>query len=133
MRPAEATHATTRACCARRRPQSSLTADVNKLKQSMEFQLASLADGLASTKSNVDAKSDDLREVEQKLAQQEEEKEEVKEKVADVEAIKREIKSEVLAASTSHRSSFYLLFLMLVALAGVGYNRYRKIMKSHYL
>lgn len=93
----------------------------------------SRADGLASTKSNVDAKSDDLREVEQKLAQQEEEKEEVKEKVADVEAIKREIKSEVLAASTSHRSSFYFLFLMLVALAGVGYNRYRKIMKSHYL
>jgi len=39
----------------------------------------------------------------------------------------------VLAASTSHRSSFYFLFLMLVALAGVGYNRYRKIMKSHYL
>ena len=28
---------------------------------------ASLTDGLASTKSNVDAKSDDLREVEQKL------------------------------------------------------------------
>eukprot|EP00965_Chrysotila_dentata_P186253 6149644-Pleurochrysis_carterae.AAC.2 len=26
---------------------------------------------------------------------------------------------------------FIILFLMLVALAGVGYNRYRKIMKSH--
>jgi len=94
---------------------------------------ASLTDGLASTKSNVDDKSADLREVEQKLAQQEEDKDEVKEKTADVEAIKEEIKKEVLAAATSHRSSFYFLFLMVLALAGVGYNRYRKIMKSHYL
>ena len=71
--------------------------------------------------------------MEQKLAQQEEDKDEVKEKTADVEAIKEEIKKEVLAAATSHRSSFYFLFLMVLALAGVGYNRYRKIMKSHYL
>ena len=94
---------------------------------------ASLTDGLASTKSNVDDKSEAIKEVEQKLAQQDEDKEEVKEKAADVEAIKEEIKKEVLAASTSHRSSFYFLFLMVLALAGVGYNRYRKIMKSHYL
>ena len=110
----------------------SLTSDVNKLKQSMEFQLASLTDGLASTKSNVDDKSDDLRAVEQKIAQQEEDKEEGKEAPVNVEAIKEEIKKEVLAAGSSG-SSFYFLFLLILALAGVGYNRYRKIMKSHYL
>jgi mannose-binding lectin 2 len=134
LRPAEATQRDySRVLRAQASAIKSLTSDVNKLKQSMEFQLASLTDGLASTKSNVDDKSEAIKEVEQKLAQQDEDKEEVKEKAADVEAIKEEIKKEVLAASTSHRSSFYFLFLMVLALAGVGYNRYRKIMKSHYL
>ena len=31
------------------------------------------------------------------------------------------------------RMPFFLLFAMLIALAGVGYNRYRKITKSHFL
>ena len=133
MRPAEATQRDySRVLRAQAAAIKSLTSDVNKLKQSMEFQLASLTDGLASTKSNVDDKSDDLRAVEQKIAQQEEDKEEGKEAPVNVEAIKEEIKKEVLAAGSSG-SSFYFLFLLILALAGVGYNRYRKIMKSHYL
>ena len=133
MRPAEATQRDySRVLRAQAAAIKSLTSDVNKLKQSMEFQLASLTDGLASTKSNVDDKSDDLRAEEQKIAQQEEDKEEGKEAPVNVEAIKEEIKKEVLAAGSSG-SSFYFLFLLILALAGVGYNRYRKIMKSHYL
>jgi mannose-binding lectin 2 len=134
LRPAEATQRDySRVLRAQAAAIKGLTSDVNKLKQSMEFQLASLTDGLMVTKSNVDDKSADLREVEQKLAKQDEEKDEAKENTAQVEAIKEEIKKEVLAAGSSHRSPFFFLFLLILALAGVGYNRYRKIMKSHYL
>ena len=36
-------------------------------------------------------------------------------------------------AASAHKGRFWFLFLLFIALAGVGYNRYRKIMKSHLL
>ena len=69
LRPAEATQRDySRVLRAQAAAIKGLTSDVNKLKQSMEFQLASLTDGLMVTKSNVDDKSADLREVQHEAA-----------------------------------------------------------------
>ena len=46
-----------------------------------------------------------------------------------------ELKKEVAenAGGGGWRMPFFLLFAMLIGLAGIGYNRYRKITKSHFL
>jgi len=134
LRPAEATQRDyTRVLRAQAAEIKALTGDVDKLKQALEFQMASVSTGISVTKQNLDDKAEAVRDVEQKLAKQEEDKVEIKEQAANIDTMKEEIKKEVAAASSSWRSPFFLLLLLLVALAGVGYNRYRKIMKSHYL
>ena len=45
--------------------------------------------------------------------------------------LRAEIRAEVEVAASAHKGRFWFLFLLFIALAGVGYNRYRKIMKSH--
>jgi len=134
LRPAEATQRDySRVLRAQAAAIKSLSSDVDKLKQAMEFQLASLSTATSVAKSTVDEKADAVREVEKKLEKQDEEKEELKEQAASIDTMKEEIKKEVAAAQSSYRKPFFFLLLLLVALAGVGYNRYRKIMKSHYL
>ena len=49
---------------------------------------------------------------------------------AEIAALKKEVAEK---AGGSWRLPFFILFMLLVALAGVGYNRYRKITKSHFL
>jgi len=47
--------------------------------------------------------------------------------------MKEEIRQEMSQAGSGWRWPFFLLLFLFVGLAGVGYNRYQKIMKSHLL
>ena len=47
--------------------------------------------------------------------------------------LKTEFKKALKSGGGMSSLSFYFLLLLIVALGGVGYNRYRKIMKSHLL
>ena len=67
-----------------------------------------------------------------KLEQQERAGTELSAQTMTVLAMERDVK-EVVSRSSAWGLPFWILFLLLVALAGVGYNRYRKIMKSHLL
>ena len=107
--------------------------DVDLLKQRIEFQMAGLSTGLAVTKSSVDAKADDLRLVAEKVQGQEALTESVLNEAKTVTDLRAEIRAEVEVAASAHKGRFWFLFLLFIALAGVGYNRYRKIMKSHLL
>jgi len=48
-------------------------------------------------------------------------------------AMKKEVARALRSGGGMSNMAFYFLFLLIVALGGVGYNRYRKIMKSHLL
>jgi hypothetical protein len=113
-----------------------LSADVAKLKAQMEFQLASITAGVSVARSTVDVKANELRDVQEKL-----------EKAGAAHTVIAELKKDAhqeMLAMKKHVDrairgggmssfSFYFLLLLIVALGGVGYNRYRKIMKSHLL
>ena len=148
----------------------------------MEFQLASMDASVEVTRSGLDEKSDNLRDVEAnhhltttataitattaiiiatsatpprpppfhpflsssrstttslvhvqvKLKEQERKGERLQAQTLSVIQMEREVK-QVIGRSSAWGLPFWILFLLLVALAGVGYNRYRKIMKSHLL
>ena len=118
---------------AARRGLAGMMKDVDLLKQRIEFQMAGLSTGLAVTKSSVDAKADDLRQVAEKVQGQEALTESVLNEAKTVTDLRAEIRAEVEVAASAHKGRFWFLFLLFIALAGVGYNRYRKIMKSHLL
>jgi|Transcript_53984 hypothetical protein len=107
-----------------------LNADVDKLKQQMEFQIASMATGISVARKEVDEKAEQINLVSQKVEEAEAVSAQLKEAKTVVENIKEEV-SQVKKNSGGWGWPFILLFVMLIALAGVGYNRYRKIMKSH--
>ena len=67
-----------------------------------------------------------------KLKEQERKGERFQVQALSVMKMEKEVK-EVIGRSSAWGLPFWILFLLLVALAGVGYNRYRKIMKSHLL
>lgn len=104
--------------------------DIDKLKQQMEFQLAAMETGITVTKKTLDSKMDDIRDVGEKLEQAKETEVKLQEAKEEVTAIRAEV-AAVKQSGSGLGFSFYFLFLCMVALAGVGYNRYRKIMKSH--
>jgi hypothetical protein len=113
-----------------------LSADVVKLKAQMEFQLASITAGVSVARSSVDNKANELREVKERL-------EKTGATHAVISDLKRDAQQELMAIKKSVDKAirhggmsnfyFYFLLLLIVALGGVGYNRYRKIMKSHLL
>jgi len=108
----------------------SLNADMDQLKQMLEFEMASVVAGLSVARKSIDQKDEDLREVNKKLKDSESMQDKLRESNLDVESLKKEV-LQVKNSSGGWGWPFIILFLMLVALAGVGYNRYRKIMKSH--
>jgi len=69
--------------------------DVDLLKQRIEFQMAGLSTGLAVTKSSVDAKADDLRQVAEKVQGQEALTESVLNEAKTVTDLRAEIRAEV--------------------------------------
>mmetsp|Transcript_53983 Transcript_53983/g.124282 ORF Transcript_53983/g.124282 Transcript_53983/m.124282 type:complete len:99 (-) Transcript_53983:94-390(-) len=96
----------------------------------MEFQIASMATGISVARKEVDEKAEQINLVSQKVEEAEAVSAQLKEAKTVVENIKEEV-SQVKKNSGGWGWPFILLFVMLIALAGVGYNRYRKIMKSH--
>ena len=57
---------------------------------------------------------------------------EVNSQKEEIAALKKEV-AEKAAGGGAWRVPFFVLFLLFLALAGIGYNRYRKITKSHFL
>jgi len=110
-----------------------LTGDVEALKQQLEFHLASISTGVTTTKKNLDAKSDSMNAVTEKMKQAEE----LHLSMADTKKHLAEMKEKVNSAMSNGdgggwRMPFFILFVMILGLAGVGYNRYTKLYgKSH--
>jgi len=115
----------------------SLSADVEKLKQQMEFQLASITAGVSVARTTVDIKSNELRDVKQRLEESAPSAKAFHDLKQDAQQELNRMKLSVDKALRSRGGmssfSFYFLLMLIIALAGVGYNRYRKIMKSHLL
>ena len=107
-----------------------LTSDVETLKQQLEFQLASMHTGIATTRKSLDDKSEALGAVTDHAAKAEE----LHKKVSAQESTLNNLKVAVAEGrgGSGWRLPFFLLFMMILALAGVGYNRYQKLYgKSH--
>jgi len=109
-----------------------LSGDVETLKQALEFQLASIGNGVVTTKKSLDAKSDSMNAVTEKMKQADE----LHQTMADTKKTLAEMQGKVSDAIKSGGGgmggwSFWILFFMMIALAGVGYNRYNKLTKSH--
>jgi len=107
-----------------------LTQDVEKLKQQLEFQMAALNAGIVSAKKNLDAKTEAIGEVTKQIEEQTSMKAKLESHAESMSALRKSVEA---AGSGGSSLQFYFLLLCIVALAGVGYNRYRKIMKSHLL
>lgn len=107
-----------------------LSADVETLKQQLEFQMASMSTGIATTKRALDDKSEALNSV----ADHAKKSEELHKKLADQEGTLLNLKVMVKdgQGGGGWKFPFFLLFVMILGLAGVGYNRYQKLYgKSH--
>lgn len=107
-----------------------LSADVETLKQQLEFQMASMSTGIATTKRSLDDKSEALNSV----ADHAKKSEELHKKLADQEGTLLNLKVMVKdgQGGGGWKFPFFLLFVMILGLAGVGYNRYQKLYgKSH--
>jgi len=131
LRPAEATQRDyVRVLRAQASAIKTLTADMDKVKQSLEFQLAAMSTGISVARTNLDKKSDEFREVQQDVESAKKVTEELKTAKEQVETMAKEVE-EVKRSGGRWGMPFWILFFGMVAIAGVGYNRYRKIMKSH--
>jgi len=138
LRPAEAVQRDyARALAAHTASLKALSASVDKLQQQMEFQLASIQAGVAIARTTVDDKANELREVKERVEKESSSAKvisELKKDAADeMKQMKTEFKEALKSGGGVSSLSFYFLLLLIVALGGVGYNRYRKIMKSHLL
>ena len=108
----------------------SLSGDVETLKQQLEFQLASMSTGIATTKKTIDEKSTALNAAQEMVAGTDELKKHVEKHKKDLSDMKVELLRN--AGSGGWKFPFFILFMMIVGLGGVGYNRYTKLYgKSH--
>ena len=108
----------------------SLSGDVETLKQQLEFQLASMNAGIASNKRNLDDKGAALGQATEtaKHAQ------ELQKSLGSMNKEMKDMRNEIVrnAGGGGWKFPFFILFVMIVALGGVGYNRYVKLYgKSH--
>merc|ERR1719440_1067833 len=107
-----------------------LTSDVETLKQQLEFQLASMETGITTTKKSLDDKSSGLMAVGDTVRATEELQKSVDKHKRDMTEMKAEIVRN--AGGGGWKFPFFILFMLIVALGGVGYNRYTKLYgKSH--
>ena len=107
-----------------------LRADVETLKQQLEFQLAAMSVGISTTRKSLDDKSQAITQVSESMKSAEE----LKQSVQQQDRMLSDLKSAVAVASGSSgwKFPFFLLLVMILGLAGVGYNRYNKLYgKSH--
>ena len=86
--------------------------------------------GVSTTKKNLDAKSDSMIAVTEKMKQAEE----LHSSIKDTKQSLAEMKGKVAAMGSGGGGwgfPFYFLLFLIVLLTGVGYNRYNKLTKSH--
>jgi hypothetical protein len=107
-----------------------LSADVETLKQQLEFQLASMDAGITTTRKSLDDKAQAISQVSDKMQTADELHRTVQQQANSLSEIKKAVASA--GSGGSWKFPFFLLFGMIIALAGVGYNRYNKLYgKSH--
>ena len=108
----------------------SLTSDVEVLKQQLEFQLAAMSTGISATRKTLDDKSQSISAAGESMKLTEELSRTVEKHKREMGDIRVEIIKS--AGSSGWKFPFFILFAMILALAGVGYNRYVKLYgKSH--
>lgn len=108
----------------------SLSGDVELLKQQLEFQLSAMNTGIASTRRSIEDKSEAINDVHSKIQQQTELHSTVQQQDRTIADLKRVVQNA--GSGGGWKFPFFLLLVMIVALAGVGYNRYVKLNgKSH--
>mmetsp|Transcript_28905 Transcript_28905/g.47959 ORF Transcript_28905/g.47959 Transcript_28905/m.47959 type:complete len:448 (-) Transcript_28905:484-1827(-) len=135
LRPAEALQRDySRVLRAQAQALKELKADLDKTMQSMEFQLAAMGVGISTARSRLEEKTEDLKQVTEKVEKSDAiwRTQELSDAKESVKAMKEEIEA-VKRSSGGWGYPFFFLLILLIALAGIGYNRYRKIMKSHIL
>jgi len=106
-----------------------LSSDVETLKQQLEFQLASLHTGITTTKANLDTKSQGLEKVGERLKEAEEVSKQLKTQDRTIADLKTSLSK--VSGGGGWKFPFFILLVGLVGLAGVGYNRYAKLTKTH--
>jgi len=110
----------------------SLTADVEQLKQQLEFRMAAMQVATEVTRENMDDKSDEVANIASAFERTERAASALEEH-SSRHLLDITKKLEAVSGSSGWRLPFFFLFLLITALGGIGYNRYRKIMKSHLL
>jgi len=107
-----------------------LSGDVETLKQQLEFQLASITTGITTTKKSLDDKSSTIGQAGESIKVTEELQKTVEKQKKEMSDMRVEIVRN--GGGGGWKFPFFILFVMVVALGGVGYNRYLKIYgKSH--
>ena len=107
-----------------------LTADVETLKQQLEFQLSSIATGVSTTKKNLDDKAEQMGAVSIQMKAADSMHQTIESNKQQLRDLKKAMDSA--SGGSGWRFPFFILFIMILGLAGVGYNRYVKLYgKSH--
>jgi hypothetical protein len=107
-----------------------LSGDVETLKQQLEFQISAMSTGIHTTKRSLDDKSAQLGQVTDSVKATEELQRSVEKHKKDMSDMKNEIARN--SSGGGWKFPFFVLLVMILALAGVGYNRYVKLYgKSH--
>jgi len=107
-----------------------LSSDVEALKQQLEFQIAAINNGLTTTRQNIDNKAHNMERVDDKLKQAEEMHRTLEQQKSHIADLKSAVSN--VSGGGGWKFPFFLLFVMILGLAGVGYNRYNKLYgKSH--
>lgn len=108
----------------------SLSGDVETLKQSLEFQLAAMAAGIVTTRKSLDDKSVSLSQAGESVKATTELQKSVEKHKKEMSDMRAELSAGV--GGGGWKFPFFVLFVMIVGVAGVGYNRYVKLYgKSH--
>jgi len=110
-----------------------LTSDVDELKQQLEFQLSAMSTGISATKKNLDSKSDAMGSMADHVKNSAEMASTITSQKAELAKLASQM-SEVAssAGGGGWRFPFFVLFVMVLGLAGIGYNKYKKLYgKSH--
>jgi len=106
-----------------------LSSDVETLKQQLEFQLAAMSTGITTTKKSLDDKAAMMNGAGENVKVTEELAKSVEKHKMEMSDLRTEMGRTV--GGGGWKFPFFILFLMIAALGGVGYNRYSKMMKSH--
>jgi len=108
-----------------------LNSDVELLKQQLEFTLSSMNAGILSTKSQLDHKSQLVDAVTEQMNVVPHMKENIAKTETEIDLLRKAVAEST--GGNGWRMPFFVLLLLLFLLAGIGYNRYKKITKSHFL